>query len=162
MHAWTRDRDRGSKCAAECPTPHTHTHSLPQVNFWRSLEEALRKVEGELRAPGVRVTVNVLKQSRRIIAVAALENNTGLDQATKVRLSPLTPCQHLIERQRVAQSNDSKGAQSGLTGLVDPNLTLTLTSTLTLTLTSALILTRILLLPPFCPCSSHHRWSLTC
>ena len=56
-----------------------------QVNFWRSLEEALHKVEGQLGTPQVRVTMKVLKQARRIIALAALENNTGLDTATKVR-----------------------------------------------------------------------------
>lgn len=34
--------------------------------------------------PPVQVTVSVLKQARRVIAVAALESNTGLDSALKV------------------------------------------------------------------------------
>lgn len=56
-----------------------------QVNFWRSLDEALKRVEAQLGSPGVRLTLRVLKQARRIIAVAALEGgNTGMDHANKV------------------------------------------------------------------------------
>ncbi len=68
-------------------TQNTHTHTSPkQVNFWRSLDEALKRVEAQLASPGVRLTLRVLKQARRIIAVAALEGgNTGVDHANKVR-----------------------------------------------------------------------------
>lgn len=46
----------------------------------------MRRVEAQLQSPGVRLTLRVLKQARRIIAVAALEGgNTGIDHANKVR-----------------------------------------------------------------------------
>lgn len=59
-----------------------------QVNFWRSLDEALRRVELQLSTPGVLVTVALLRQARRLIALAALDSNTGLDNATKVQCLP--------------------------------------------------------------------------
>lgn len=64
--------------------PYSFIHT--QVNFWRSLDEAMRRVEAQLQSPGVRLTLRILKQARRIIAVAALEGgNTGMDHANKVR-----------------------------------------------------------------------------
>jgi hypothetical protein len=62
-----------------------HAPGRPQVNFWKSLDEALRKIQVQLEAPGVLVTKDVLKFSRRMVAHAALESNTGLEQALKVK-----------------------------------------------------------------------------
>lgn len=54
-----------------------------EVNFWRSLEEAIRKIELQLAGPDVQITLAVLKHGRRIYPVVALERDTGMELATK-------------------------------------------------------------------------------
>ena len=54
--------------------------ALDEVGFWRSLGEALRRVEDELRAPGVAVTLAVLKQAKRFVAAAQVGGVLGRER----------------------------------------------------------------------------------
>ena len=55
---------------------------LEEVSFWLGLEEALRHVRSELDKPSVTLTVALLRSAKRFVATIALENNTGLVDAT--------------------------------------------------------------------------------
>lgn len=90
MHPSFQNQNQLSVHLPPMPTSSTYSARTPflqqQVNFWHSLDEALKRVETQLASPGVRLTLRVLKQTRRIIAVAALTEggNTGVDHANKV------------------------------------------------------------------------------
>jgi len=55
---------------------------LEEVSFWLGLEEALRHVRSELDKPSVTLTVALLRSAKRFVATIALDNNTGLVEAT--------------------------------------------------------------------------------
>jgi len=81
VNGWVKDIQKVTRLTTETPFPET---ALDEVNFWRGLEEALEKIERQLASPSVTLTMVVLKQARRMIAVAALDNNTGMASAEKV------------------------------------------------------------------------------
>lgn len=57
-----------------------------EINFWLSLESALRRIEDELQSDGVRLTKDVLSVGKRYQAINQLENDTNLRLALdKVR-----------------------------------------------------------------------------
>jgi hypothetical protein len=55
---------------------------LEEVSFWLGLEESLRHVRSELDKPSVLLTIALLRSAKRFVATIALENNTGLVDAT--------------------------------------------------------------------------------
>ncbi|GBG31493.1 Dynein heavy chain, cytoplasmic [Hondaea fermentalgiana] len=54
-----------------------------EVQFWRNLERALQQIQRQVDGPEVRLTLDILKQSRRALATILFENDTGLQSAMK-------------------------------------------------------------------------------
>ena len=52
-----------------------------EINFWLSLESALKHVEDELLTDGVQLTLNILKTAKRHQAFLSLREDTGLKDA---------------------------------------------------------------------------------
>ena len=55
---------------------------LEEVTFWLSLDEALKHIQSELCKPTVLLTIALLRAAKRFVATIALENNTGIVNAT--------------------------------------------------------------------------------
>ena len=55
---------------------------LEEVTFWLSLDEALKHIQSELCKPTVLLTIALLRAAKRFVATIALENNTGIANAT--------------------------------------------------------------------------------
>jgi len=54
-----------------------------EVQFWVNLERAMQQIQRQVDGPEVRLTLDVLKQSRRALATILFENDTGLQSARK-------------------------------------------------------------------------------
>lgn len=55
--------------------------AVQEINFWQSLERALVKIENQLTAPEIELTMNVMKQAKRFLVTVQFENETGLAAA---------------------------------------------------------------------------------
>jgi len=54
-----------------------------EINFWLSLENALKRVEDELISEGVQLTLSILKAGKRHQALLGLSEDTGLKKASE-------------------------------------------------------------------------------
>lgn len=81
VNAWVVDIQHVTRLASQTAFPGS---AAAEMGFWASMEEALRRIQEQLVCPGVQLTVLVLKQARRMIPIASLENNTGMASAQKV------------------------------------------------------------------------------
>ena len=52
-----------------------------EINFWMSLEDALKRVEDDLQTDGVQLTLNILKTAKRHQAFISFSTDTGLKEA---------------------------------------------------------------------------------
>lgn len=52
-----------------------------EINFWLSMETALRGIEDQLRSDGVLLTLEVLKHAKRYLATVSFIADTGLKEA---------------------------------------------------------------------------------
>lgn len=57
---------------------------LEEVTFWFSLDEALKHIQSELCKPTVLLTIALLRAAKRFVATIALDNNTGITNATSL------------------------------------------------------------------------------
>ena len=53
-----------------------------EINFWLNMELALKDVEAQLRAPGVQLTMDILKHGKRFNTTLSFNADTGLKDAT--------------------------------------------------------------------------------
>ena len=52
-----------------------------EINFWISMESALRGIEDQLKSDGVQLTLEVLKNAKRFMATVSFIADTGLKEA---------------------------------------------------------------------------------
>ncbi|CAM9526710.1 unnamed protein product, partial [Phaeothamnion confervicola] len=78
VNQWVKDIQRVVRLVSSTPFPGT---TVEEVNFWAGLAEALAAAQAQLRSPGVRATVELLKRAKRFLATIALDTNTGLPDA---------------------------------------------------------------------------------
>lgn len=52
-----------------------------EINFWLSMEVALKKIEEQLQSPGVTLTLDVLRQAKRFHATVSFLSDTGIKEA---------------------------------------------------------------------------------
>lgn len=52
-----------------------------EINFWLSMETALRGIEDQLRSEGVLLTLEVLKHAKRFLAAVSFTADTGLKES---------------------------------------------------------------------------------
>lgn len=53
-----------------------------EINFWLSMESRLEDIEAQLSSPGVRLTLDVLKNAKRFQATVSFSADTGLKEKT--------------------------------------------------------------------------------
>ncbi|EAT84014.2 hypothetical protein SNOG_08846 [Parastagonospora nodorum SN15] len=53
-----------------------------EINFWLSMENRLQDIERQLGSPGVRLTLDVLKNAKRFQATVSFSADTGLKEST--------------------------------------------------------------------------------
>jgi Dynein heavy chain, N-terminal region 1 len=58
--------------------------ALEEMTFWTQLSTELQSIHDQLKSPGVDITLAMLRETKRFVATLALENNTGLEQATTI------------------------------------------------------------------------------
>ena len=63
---------------AECES------AVQEINFWLSMENALRGVEEQLSGRGVQLTLEILRSAKRISAATSFRDNTGLKEALEL------------------------------------------------------------------------------
>ncbi|PVI03176.1 dynein heavy chain [Periconia macrospinosa] len=61
--------------------PKTGT-ATQEINFWLSMESRLDDIEAQLSSPGVRLTLDVLKNAKRFQATVSFSADTGLKEAS--------------------------------------------------------------------------------
>lgn len=54
-----------------------------EINFWLSMETRLQDIESQLSSPGVRLTLEVLKNAKRFQATVSFSADTGLKEKTE-------------------------------------------------------------------------------
>jgi dynein heavy chain 1, cytosolic len=57
---------------------------LHEVNFWECLTRALNHIDNQLKLPEVTITLDILKQAKRIHTMMSFNTDTGLDHALQV------------------------------------------------------------------------------
>lgn len=62
--------------------PHNGT-ATQEINFWLSLELALKNIEEQLQGPGVTLTLEVLKNAKRFHATVSFLSDTGVKEASE-------------------------------------------------------------------------------
>jgi dynein heavy chain 1 len=62
--------------------PHNGT-ATQEINFWLSLELALKNIEDQLQGPGVTLTLEVLKNAKRFHATVSFLSDTGVKEASE-------------------------------------------------------------------------------
>ncbi|KAF2279064.1 uncharacterized protein EI97DRAFT_465408 [Westerdykella ornata] len=60
---------------------HTGT-ATQEINFWLSMESRLEDIEAQLSSPGVKLTLDVLKNAKRFQATVSFSADTGLKEKT--------------------------------------------------------------------------------
>lgn len=53
-----------------------------EINFWLSMETALKHIENQLEGPGVTLTLNILRNAKRFHATVSFLSDTGIKEAT--------------------------------------------------------------------------------
>ncbi|KAK5078141.1 dynein heavy chain [Lithohypha guttulata] len=82
LNSWIRDIRSVTRLADEAEVG----SAAQEINFWLSLESALKRIEDELNSDGVQLTLNILKAGKRHQALLGLSEDTGLRGALdKVR-----------------------------------------------------------------------------
>lgn len=82
LNHWIRDIRSVTRLADEAEVG----TAAQEVNFWLSLESALKRIDDELNSDGVQLTLNILKAGKRHQALLGLSEDTGLRGALeKVR-----------------------------------------------------------------------------
>ncbi|KAJ9657280.1 dynein heavy chain [Neophaeococcomyces mojaviensis] len=82
LNGWIRTIQQVTRLAdeSECGS------AAQEINFWLSLETALKRIEDELSSDGVQMTLAILKAGKRHQALLGLSEDTGLKRALdKVR-----------------------------------------------------------------------------
>lgn len=64
----------------------SHAAAAEEVVFWTQLSSELQSIQEQLQAPGVEITLAMLRETKRFVATLALENDTGLEQAVTFTL----------------------------------------------------------------------------
>lgn len=54
-----------------------------EINFWLSMETALRHIENQLQGPGVTLTLNILRNAKRFHATVSFLSDTGIKEASE-------------------------------------------------------------------------------
>lgn len=54
-----------------------------EINFWLSMETALKHIEDQLQGPGVTLTLNVLRNAKRFHATVSFLSDTGIKEASE-------------------------------------------------------------------------------
>ncbi|KAF5093945.1 hypothetical protein D0Z00_003775 [Geotrichum galactomycetum] len=54
-----------------------------EINFWLSMETALKHIENQLQGPGVTLTLNVLRNAKRFHATVSFLSDTGIKEASE-------------------------------------------------------------------------------
>jgi dynein heavy chain 1 len=57
---------------------------LHEVNFWECLTRALTHIDSQLKLPEVTITLDILKQAKRIHTMMSFHTDTGLDHALQM------------------------------------------------------------------------------
>ena len=63
---------------------HLAASILHEVNFWECLTRALNHIDNQLKQPEVTITLDILKQAKRIHTMMSFNTDTGLDHALQV------------------------------------------------------------------------------
>jgi dynein heavy chain 1, cytosolic len=80
VNGWIRSIQSITKMSrdAECES------AAQEINFWLSMESALEGIEGQLRSDGVQLTLEVLKNAKRIGVTLSFQEDTGLKDAVEL------------------------------------------------------------------------------
>ena len=54
-------------------------NALQEISFWLNLEKALHRIEEKQQSPEVKLTLDILKHSKRFHAIVSFTNDTGKD-----------------------------------------------------------------------------------
>ena len=52
-------------------------NALQEISFWLNLEKALHRIEEKQQSPEVKLTLDILKHSKRFHAIVSFTNDTG-------------------------------------------------------------------------------------
>ncbi|KAF2742258.1 cytoplasmic dynein-like protein 1 heavy chain 1 [Sporormia fimetaria CBS 119925] len=58
--------------------------AMQEINFWLSMESRLEDIEGQLSSPGVKLTLDVLRNAKRFQATVSFSADTGLKEKREV------------------------------------------------------------------------------
>ncbi|KAF2129349.1 dynein heavy chain [Dothidotthia symphoricarpi CBS 119687] len=83
-----------------------------EINFWLSMENRLHDIETQLGSPGVKLTLDVLKNAKRFQATVSFSADTGLKEATDLvqkynQLMRDFPLDHLLSAHSLQAVQDS-------------------------------------------------------
>jgi dynein heavy chain 1, cytosolic len=80
VNGWIRSIQSITKMSrdAECES------AAQEINFWLSMESTLEGIEGQLRSDGVQLTLEVLKNAKRIGVTLSFQEDTGLKDAVEL------------------------------------------------------------------------------
>jgi dynein heavy chain 1 len=80
VNGWIRSIQSITKMSrdAECES------AAQEINFWLSMESALEGIEGQLQSDGVQLTLEVLKNAKRIGVTLSFQEDTGLKDAVEL------------------------------------------------------------------------------
>lgn len=78
VNGWIKSIQNITKTSRDA---HTGT-ATQEINFWLSMESRLEDIEAQLSSPGVKLTLDVLKNAKRFQATVSFSADTGLKETT--------------------------------------------------------------------------------
>ncbi|KAH7116213.1 dynein heavy chain, N-terminal region 1-domain-containing protein [Dendryphion nanum] len=78
VNGWIKSIQNITKTSRD---PSTGT-ATQEINFWLSMESRLEDIESQLSSPGVKLTLDVLKNAKRFQATVSFSADTGLKETT--------------------------------------------------------------------------------
>ena len=78
VNGWIRSIQNITKTSRDVQTG----TATQEINFWLSMESRLEDIEAQLSSPGVRLTLDVLKNAKRFQATVSFSADTGLKEKT--------------------------------------------------------------------------------
>lgn len=79
MNGWIKSIQSITKTSRDVATG----TAQQEINFWLSMETRLQDIESQLSSPGVRLTLEVLKNAKRFQATVSFSADTGLKEKTE-------------------------------------------------------------------------------
>ncbi|EPR57558.1 dynein heavy chain [Toxoplasma gondii GT1] len=78
VNRWIKDIQKVCRMQRDASTG----SAAEEVNFWEGMERAILRVEEQLKTPEAELTLQVLKQTRKVFATMTFEQDAGLKQAS--------------------------------------------------------------------------------